>query len=59
MVEDCQKVSISTFLRKAQEKLKEQLVTAEIQLSNLTVELIYSKTKFGGMRCWFQCPLWA
>ena len=56
LVEDCQRVSISAYLRKAKEKLKKTLVTAEIELGNLTIELTASKTSFDGTRYWFKCP---
>ena len=56
MVEDCQCVSISAYLRKAKEKLKEAIITAEIEVGHQTIELTASKTSFGGMRYWFKCP---
>lgn len=59
LVEDCQRVSISAYLRKAKEKLKKVLVAAEIELGNLTIELISSNTSFEGLRYWFKCPLCA
>jgi hypothetical protein len=57
LVEDCQRVSISAYLRRAREKLKKELVTAEIKMGNLSVELTPSKTAFDGVRYWFKCPL--
>jgi len=57
LVEDCQKVSISAYLHKAKEKLKEELLAAEIEMANLKIELVASKTAFDGTRYWFQCPL--
>ena len=57
LVEDCQRITISTYMRKVKEKLKEQILAAEIQLANLTIELIPSQTPFNGTRFWFQCPL--
>jgi hypothetical protein len=56
LVEDCQRVSISAYLRKAKEKLKKTLVAAEIELGDLSIELAASKTAFGGTRYWFRCP---
>ena len=56
LVEDCQKISISTYLRKAQEKLKKSLIAAGVKVANLSVELTPSKTAFGGKRYWFKCP---
>ena len=57
LVEDCQRVSISTYLRSAREKLKKELIAAEIKLADLTIELTPSKTSFEGTRYWFKCPL--
>jgi hypothetical protein len=59
LVEDCQKVSISTYLRKTRERLKQELVIAEIKMDNLHIELTPSKTSFDGIRYWFKCPLCA
>lgn len=56
LVEDCQRVSISAYLRKAKERLKKTLVAAELELGNLTIELTASKTSFDGTRYWFKCP---
>ena len=56
MDENCQKISITTYLRKAKEKLKETLITSEMELGNLSIELTPSKTQFRGTRYWFKCP---
>ena len=56
MVENCQKISISTYLQKAKVKLKDTLISAEIQFENLSIELTPSQTHFGGTRYWFKCP---
>lgn len=58
-MEDCQRVSISAYLRKAKARLKKELIATEIALDNLTIELMPSKTQFGGTRYWFKCPLGA
>ena len=56
LVEDCQKLSISSYLRKAKEKLKDVLINAEVESENLTIELTSSRTHFKGIRYWFKCP---
>lgn len=56
LVEDCQRVEISALLRKAKERLKQQLLTVEISISELRIELTPSKTALGGTRYWFKCP---
>ncbi len=59
LVEDCQKISISGYIREANRKLKEALLAAEVQLDNKTIELTPSKSAFGSIRYWFKCPLCA
>ena len=56
LVENCQKISITNYLRKAKEKLKETLITTEMELGNLSIELTPSKTRFSGTRYLFKCP---
>lgn len=56
-VEECQRVSISVYLHRAKERLKKELIEAEIEMDNLKIELTLSKTPFDGMRYWFKCPL--
>jgi len=57
LVEECQKVSITSCIRAVNEKLKKALLAAETHIGNQTIELIASKTAFNGVRYWFRCPL--
>ncbi len=57
LVEQCERISVSSYLRKAKEKLAATLVAAEIKASGRSIELASSKTAFGGTRLWFKCPL--
>lgn len=57
LVEECQKISINTYIRAANEKLKEALLAAETRIGNKTIELVLSKNTFGGVIYWFKCPL--
>jgi hypothetical protein len=57
LVEECQQIEISTFLRKAKTKLKETLLSSEIDTGGVPIELTTSKTGFGGTRYWFKCPV--
>ena len=57
LVEESQRISITSYIRTAQEKLKGVLITAEIEVGNTHIELVQSKTAFGGTRYWFKCPL--
>lgn len=56
LVEDCQKISINVFLQNARKKLKEALITSEIEANDMVLEFSASSTPFGGERLWFKCP---
>ena len=57
LVEDCQKIKITDFLKQYKLKLKELILNSEIELLNIKTELTTSQTSFNGVRFWFQCPL--
>ncbi|MEO5646178.1 MAG: hypothetical protein ABIO57_03735 [Candidatus Paceibacterota bacterium] len=57
LVEDCQKVLISDFIRSAKSKLKQALLAAELQSQDLDVSLTTSPVHRNGLRYWFACPL--
>ncbi len=57
VVEECQKISIITYLRKVKGKIKETLISSEIEAGGVVIELTTSKTAFNGTRYWFKCPL--
>jgi hypothetical protein len=57
LVEDCQKVLISDFIRSAKSKLKQALLGAELQSQGLNVSLTTSSVHRNGIRYWFVCPL--
>jgi hypothetical protein len=57
LVEECQKIEINSFLRKAKLSLKDTLLKSEITAQGIMLELITSKTGFGGLRFWFKCPI--
>jgi len=57
LVEECQKIEINTFLRKAKLKLKEVLINSELTAEGITIDLATSKTGLGGTRYWFRCPV--
>ena len=57
LVDECQKISITSYIRKANQQLKQALLVAETRIGNKAIELIPSKTAFDGMRYWFKCPL--
>ena len=57
LVDECQKIDIRSCIRAANRKLKEALLAAEMRIGNKTIELISTKTAFGGVCYWFRCPL--
>lgn len=57
LVEECQKIEISTFLRSTKLKLRETLLASELTMQGISILLISSITGFGGTRYWFKCPL--
>ena len=57
LVENCQKIEISQFLKESRSKIKEALVHSAIDASGMTIELMTSNMHFGGLRFWFKCPM--
>jgi RecJ-like exonuclease len=56
LVDECQRISITAYMKRAMPKLKNALLTAEIEMDDKNIELTPSKTVFGGVRYWFKCP---
>jgi len=57
LVDECQQVSVHPFIRKAKRRLKEDLIASELEAHGLNINLTTSKTGFGGIRYWFECPM--
>lgn len=57
LVEECQKIEVNEFLRRAKTKLKGVLISSELEADGFALELITSRTGLGGIRYWFKCPL--
>ena len=57
LVEECQKIRIEDFLKSYRNKLKELILTSELEALGLKIELATSKTCYNGIRFWFKCPL--
>ncbi len=57
LVENCQKISINTFSRQANKKLKEMFLSSQFEITSRNIELTTSSVHFGGIRYWFKCPL--
>jgi len=57
LVEECQKIQIENFLKSYRNKLKELILSSELEALGIRIELTTSKTCYNGTRFWFKCPL--
>ena len=57
LVEECQKIKISDFLKRTKAGLKEAMIKSELEVEGLSIGLTTSKTGYNGLRFWFRCPL--
>jgi len=56
LVEQCQRINISDYNKRARSKIKELFINSQIQLEGEQVELTTSQTNYKGLRYWFKCP---
>jgi len=56
LIEDCQRVNISDFFRQFKRELKSAYLKSRLKSLGIEVRLATSRTGFGGVRFWFQCP---
>lgn len=56
-VEECGKVSVSSYLQDFKKKLREAVTGSSIEIEGRSIELTTSQTGFGGIRYWFKCPI--
>ena len=57
LVENCWKVNINDFIRLYRTELKRAFLESKLRVLGNNLELTLSKTGFGGVRFWFQCPI--
>lgn len=57
LVESCQKIRVTDFIKNYKRGLQEATIKSRINVSGVDVGLASSKTRFGGIRIWFACPL--
>jgi len=57
IVENTQGVRINDLLNKAKEKYKREFIKSTFSLNGFDIQLTTSKTRFGGNRIWFICPI--
>lgn len=57
LTDQCQQIRLSDFVRKTKPHLKEAFLLSAIETEGYQILLSRSKTGFGGLRYWFNCPL--
>jgi len=57
IVENTQGVRINDLLDKAKEKFKQEFIKSAFNINGFDIQLATSKTRFGGNRIWFICPI--
>ena len=56
-VEDCWGIDIKNFLTSYRQKIKEEFLSYQAEISGLKIEFMTSRTNFNGLRYWFKCPI--
>lgn len=51
------KLSVEDLVRQAKKEFKKQLLEANAEILGVQIKLTTSKTRFGGERFWFVCPI--
>lgn len=51
------KIKINDCVRKVNRELKKRLIEVEINVDGVKNNLMTSRTRFGGERLWFECPI--
>ena len=57
LVDVCGCLKIQDLIRQANKGLKLSLVQAQTEASGIKVEFSATRTRFGGERLWFNCPV--
>lgn len=57
LVEECQKITMNTYISRVRTRLKETMLSAELAVFDTPIGFTTSDTGFGGTRHWFVCPL--
>ena len=57
IVENNQAIRIDDLVKQAKSRLKVEFIRSEIEILGAQIQLTTSKTRFGGKRYWFLCPL--
>jgi hypothetical protein len=57
MVEWSQKININLLVREFKNEIKQRLIQSKLEILGINIDLATSKTRFGGGRLWFVCPI--
>lgn len=57
LVDQCQQIKMTDFIKKTKVLLKETLLQSSLQADGYNLLLTKSTTGFGGTRYWFSCPI--
>lgn len=57
IAESVQSVKIDDLVSKAKGEFKLQFIKSSLNLDGIEIQLTTSKTRFGGNRIWFICPI--
>jgi hypothetical protein len=57
LVEECQKIPVSRFIKITKNKLRETLLNSELEYGKFSIKISTSYTHKMGIRYWFKCPL--
>lgn len=56
VVGTCQRIKIDDLLKQCRHEFKEAMMTSQLKMMGIDVELIAAETRFNGIRFWFKCP---
>lgn len=57
LAENCWSISVNLLLKRFNKVVKEEFLKNQFKLAGVDLELVTSKTNFGGTRYWFKCPI--
>ena len=57
IIENTRSVNIDQLVRKAKKKFKAEFIKSSLKVNGVDIKLTTSKTRFGGKRFWFLCPI--
>ena len=57
LVENCRQLRINELLRLYNRRIKEELLNSTVETQQVDINFTTTKTGFGGIRFWFECPI--